>query len=176
MILFHVKPIFIIQSFNHPIIQSCNHPIFGGGILPQSSQSSSAQLTDLSRLPHLGLIGQGSWLQFSPTRPGDGSGWLKTEGCPEMLVPCLQEIWYADVFNKDDYWKIESFNIAAIIVIVFGRVCSEWVLSLDASFNKSLSKPWEKKTRETIISLFEWQGLWTDSQGTGYHLAIRRHG
>ena len=60
MILFHVKP--MKKSYNPsiiPIIQSCNHPIFGGGILPQSSQSSSAQLTDLPGFPHLGLIGQG---------------------------------------------------------------------------------------------------------------------
>ena len=72
MILFHVKPIFIIQSFNHPIIQSCNHPIFGGGILPQSSQSSSAQLTDLSRLPHLGLIGQGHGYNSAQPDPETG--------------------------------------------------------------------------------------------------------
>ena len=102
MILFHVKPIFIIQSFNHP-----NHPIM------QSSNFWRRYPTPIIRIivqpsgqicrvsapwPHR----LRSWLQFSPTRPVDRSGWLKPKVAPRCLCPAFK-IAYADVFNKDDY-------------------------------------------------------------------------
>ena len=76
----------IIQSFNHPIIQSSNHPIFGGGILPQSSQSSFSPADRSAGVsapwPHLPR----SWLQFSPTRPVDGQVGLKPKVAPDACA------------------------------------------------------------------------------------------
>lgn len=83
------------QSYNPsiiPIIQSYNHPIFGGGILPQSSQSSFSPADRSVGAPAPWPHRPRSWLQFSPTRPVDGQVGLNRRLPRDAGKPCLQNM------------------------------------------------------------------------------------